>query len=445
MVVIGHVDAGKSTLMGQLLLHAGQVEERTMRKYEKESLQLGKASFKFAWVMDQSEEERTRGVTVDVGTAFFHSGSRAVNVLDAPGHRDFVPNMIGGAAQADLALLVINAKTGEFESGLSGQCKEHIVLARSLGISRLVIAVNQMDSVGWARERFESIAAGLAPILANVGYKTPPPPLVPVSALHGFNLIPNTRPSAGLDWYKGNSLLEEIDAVEPVHRASTVGTRFAASDVFKPATGALGTLTLAGTVQAGTITLGERLLLLPSQSEVVVKALQSRGQSVSSVTAGDHCEAGIVPAAGAAGAAFDPTAISAGSVLCDPLRPVAFATRLEVQLRTLGAFLTKGQPFELYAHSASCAATLRKIVAAIDKKTGERLPEAPKPRRLLPGMAAIVQLDLDRPMAVEAAADCRHLGRVILRDSGKTVAAGLVLNVVAKKRGSKVRDKTGQS
>jgi elongation factor 1 alpha-like protein len=428
MVVIGHVDSGKSTLMGRLLLHAGKVDARTMHKYTQESQQLGKGSFRFAWVMDQSEEERERGVTVEVGTAFFSSGTRAVNVLDAPGHRDFVPNMIGGAAQADLALLVVNASNGEFESGLSGQTREHIVLAKSLGVQRLLVAVNQMDCAQWSEERYDQIRLALAPLLEQAGYRSPPPAFIPLSALEGANIARDTRPTSGLEWYQGLSLLEEIDNVVPLHRSSTVGTRLAISDAFRhTATSALGALALTGTLQAGTLEVGQRLLLLPAQETVVVRSLQSRGEAVTEATAGDHVEARLA----AASSSFDPSSVGIGSVLCDPLRPVALATRVEVQLKALGMLLTKGQPFELHSNAGGeVACTLRKFIASVDRRTGLQLNDAKAPRCLAPGGIAVVYLQLESPMPLERHSDCRQLGRIVLRQAGETVAAGLVTAIV---------------
>ena len=231
MVVIGHVDAGKSTLMGRLLLMAGEVDERTMQRYEKEARALNKGSFRYAWVMDQDAEERARGVTIDVGCAFFRTPRRLVNVLDAPGHQDFVPNMIGGAAQADAALLVLNASTGAFEAGLCAQTREHLLLARSLGVSQLLVAVNQMDSVAWSQSRYDEIVAQIGPIAQQSGFARQPT-CVPVSALGGLNLGPTCPPPAeAAGWVVGRSLLDEIDELQPQPHGSTAGLRLCVADV----------------------------------------------------------------------------------------------------------------------------------------------------------------------------------------------------------------------
>ena len=420
MVVIGHVDAGKSTLMGRLLLLAGEVDERTMQRYERESKQANKASFRFAWVLDQSEDERARGVTIDVGTAFFRTpaGARLVNVLDAPGHRDFVPSMIGGAAQADAALLVVNASQGEFEAGLSAQTKEHVLLARALGVTQLLVAVNQMDSAGWAHARFAQIAAAVEPLARACGFA--PPRCVPVSALDGLNLRADCPPpDAALEWYAGRSLLDEIDCLAPTPREAVVGTRLCVHDTFQGSH--LGPVAVSGTLQAGTLRAGQKLLLLPGCELLTAKALLSRGVPVGEATAGDHVEVGL------AGCAAD-TSIAQGSVLCDPQRAAPLATRVEVQLRVFDVAvpLTKGQPFELYLHTASCSCVLRKVLAGLDR-LGK--PTAAKPRCLVSQSAALVVLELERPLCVQRHADCKPMGRLVLREAGKTLAMGIITAV----------------
>ena len=417
MVVIGHVDAGKSTLMGRLLLLGGEVDERTMQRYEHEAKLANKASFRFAWVLDQSEDERARGVTIDVGTAFFRTpaGARLVNVLDAPGHRDFVPSMIGGAAQADAALLVVNASQGEFEAGLSAQTKEHVLLARALGVTQLLVAVNQMDSAGWAHARYAQIAAAVEPLARSCGFA--PPRCVPVSALEGLNLRADCPPpDAALEWYAGRSLLDEIDSLAPTPREAVVGTRLCVHDTFQGSH--LGPVAVSGTLQAGTLRAGQKLLLLPGCELLTAKALLSRGAPVGEATAGDHVEVGL------AGCAAD-ASIAQGSVLCDPQRPAPLATRVEVQLRVFDVAvpLTKGQPFELYLHTASCSCVLRKVLAGLDK-LGK--PTAAKPRCLVSQSAALVVLELERPLCVQRHADCKPMGRLVLREAGKTLAMGII-------------------
>ncbi|KAL1498509.1 hypothetical protein AB1Y20_013832 [Prymnesium parvum] len=422
LCVIGHVDAGKSSLMGQLLLLRGEVDGRTMHRYERESRECGKASFKFAWVLDQAEEERARGVTIQVGSAFLRSERWEVNVLDAPGHRDFVPNMIGGVAQADAALLVVNAARGEFEAGLSGQTQEHLVVARSLGVAQLLVAVNQMDLAAWARERFAEVKQRLAPVLQQSGYAPAETRFVPLSALAGVNLVAKAALPAEMSWWAaeadgGGSLLEEIDRLHPAARTSAVGCRVVVNDVSSSA----GGLVVVGTLQSGTLRQGQKMLL-PGHEVVTLKTLHSRNQPALQATAGDHVELGLhgVP---------DAHAIDVGSVLSAPNSPARLVRCIEVTLRTFQppAPLTKGQPFEMYCHTSAVCATLRKIVCSVDK-FGQRTES--RPRSLLGGTAAVVQLDLERSICVELHNDCRQLGRLVLREAGRTLAAGVVTAII---------------
>ena len=226
MVVLGHVDAGKSTLMGMVLLQLGLVQKRTVQKYQKQAAELGKASFHLAWVMDEDESERERGVTMDVATKFFSTPSHDFTLLDAPGHKDFVSNMITGAASAQVGILVVAATRGEFEAGfmlsklnVGGQTREHVVLARGLGVNQLIVAVNKLDVVDWSQERFDEIKGMLEPFLVENGFNAKRIQFVPTSGLTGINV--KEKPSSDVKlstWYKGPTLLEAIDSFVPAQR-----------------------------------------------------------------------------------------------------------------------------------------------------------------------------------------------------------------------------------
>ncbi|KAJ1970831.1 hypothetical protein H4R34_005937, partial [Dimargaris verticillata] len=240
LVIVGHVDAGKSTLMGHLLYLLGQVPARVLRKYEQESAKMGKASFHFAWVMDATEEERSRGVTIDIATSTFQTANKHFTILDAPGHRDFIPNMISGTAQADVAILVVDSTTGGFEAGFqdNGQTKEHAILVRSLGVQQLVVAVNKLDSVGWSEARYQEIRAQLNPFLTQVGFKSENITYVPCSGLQGTNLTqcPTPQTAASLTaWYPRNGpcLIDAIDQFKAPPRALEDAFRLAVADFFK--------------------------------------------------------------------------------------------------------------------------------------------------------------------------------------------------------------------
>ncbi|NXN99646.1 HBS1L protein, partial [Rhinopomastus cyanomelas] len=235
LVVIGHVDAGKSTLMGHLLYLLGNVNKRTMHKYEQESKKAGKASFAYAWVLDETGEERERGVTMDVGMTKFETKTKVITLMDAPGHKDFIPNMITGAAQADVAILVVDASRGEFEAGFEtgGQTREHGLLVRSLGVTQLVVAVNKMDQVNWQQERFQEITTKLGQFLKQAGFKESDVAYIPTSGLDGENLVTRGQSSDLTQWYKGNCLLEQIDSFKPPQRSVDKPFRLCVADVFK--------------------------------------------------------------------------------------------------------------------------------------------------------------------------------------------------------------------
>eukprot|EP00116_Pleurobrachia_bachei_P004571 sb/3464833/ len=228
-------DAGKSTMMGHLLCLLGNISKKEQHKHKTESSKMGKGSFRFAWVLDETEEERERGVTIDVAQTRFETPKRTVNLLDAPGHKDFVPNMIRGASQADIAILVVDATPGEFEAGFDagGQTREHVLLVRSLGVQSLVVAVNKMERVGWEEKRFREIEEQLIGFIRGVGFKTTEVVFVPVSGLEGDNLTERSDNTALQAWYSGKSLIEVIDEIEPPSRNYDKPFRLVITDVFK--------------------------------------------------------------------------------------------------------------------------------------------------------------------------------------------------------------------
>uniref|UniRef100_V5G771 HBS1-like protein n=1 Tax=Anoplophora glabripennis TaxID=217634 RepID=V5G771_ANOGL len=235
MVVIGHVDAGKSTLMGRLLCDLGQVNQRIMHKYEQESRKLGKQSFMYAWVLDETGEERNRGITMDVGRFQFDTKTKRVTLLDAPGHKDFIPNMISGTGQADVALMVVDATRGEFETGFDygGQTREHALLARSLGVTQLAVSINKLDTVAWSRERFNEIVAKLKGFLKLAGFKESDVTFVPCSGLTGQNLVSKPTENSLLSWYNGPCLLDVIDNFRSPERPISKPFRLSVNDIFK--------------------------------------------------------------------------------------------------------------------------------------------------------------------------------------------------------------------
>eukprot|EP00002_Diphylleia_rotans_P027883 TRINITY_DN5614_c0_g1_i2.p2 TRINITY_DN5614_c0_g1~~TRINITY_DN5614_c0_g1_i2.p2 ORF type:complete len:555 (+),score=121.19 TRINITY_DN5614_c0_g1_i2:57-1721(+) len=305
LVVCGHVDAGKSTLMGHMLFILGNVSDRLMHRYETDSKKAGKGSFAYAWVLDENEHERSRGVTIDVAISSFETPNRRITLLDAPGHRDFIPNMISGAAQADVAVLVVDATTGEFEAGFDshGQTKEHALLIRSLGVTNVIVAVNKMDNAGWSKERFDEICHRLLAFMKQSGFKENALSFIPCSGLSGDNLKERKQ----LPWYSGPSIYEAIDTLPPISRPIDKPLRMAVTDFYRSM--ALG-VTIAGRIESGVICVGDHVIVMPSHEKAVVKGIEMNKQSVPWARAGDNPEIGLH--------GIEATSLGIGHVICDP-------------------------------------------------------------------------------------------------------------------------------
>jgi len=287
LVVIGHVDAGKSTLMGHLLYNLGNVSKKVMHKNEMESKKSGKGSFAFAWVLDETEEERTRGVTIDIAMTVFETTSKIVTLMDAPGHRDFIPNMIQGTAQADVAILVVDSRPGEFEAGFEagGQTREHAILARSLGVGQLVVAVNKMDSIEWSKDRYNSIVIKLKTFLTkHAGFKESDVYYLPCSGLSGENLTEKAKEPSLTSWYNDHCLVQLIDMFRTPPRPVEKPFRCCISDVYK----GQGSVAVSGKVETGYVQNGDRIIIMPAGETGIVKGLQARDEAITFAAAGDH-------------------------------------------------------------------------------------------------------------------------------------------------------------
>ncbi|GFR00477.1 HBS1-like protein [Trichonephila clavata] len=420
LVVIGHVDAGKSTLMGHLLFDIGNVSQRNMHKFERDSKKLGKGSFMYAWVLDETPEERNRGITMDVAFSTFETTHRAVTLLDAPGHKDFIPNMITGAAQADVAILVVDSTKGEFETGFEagGQTREHTMLIRSLGVSELAIAVNKMDNVSWSEERFQEIKSKLSTFLKQVGFKESDVTFVPCSGLTGENLVKSPEEPTLKKWYSGPTLVEVVDNFHPPERPVDKPFRLCISDVFK---GATGGFCVAGKIEAGFIKNNDTVLVMPAGEPAVVKRISADEQSLSYGFAGDHV---MIQLSG-----IDINSTPSGSMLCSIEKPVTVATRFEARLVifNISVPITKGFPVIFHYQSLSEQACIKKLVSQLNRSTGEVLKN--KPRCLTKNSSAVVEIEVSRPICIELFKEFKDLGRFMLRSGGSTIAAGLVTNI----------------
>ncbi|CAJ0893739.1 2930_t:CDS:10 [Entrophospora sp. SA101] len=392
LVIIGHVDAGKSTLMGHLLYLLGEVNDKTMKKYERESSKIGKSSFAYAWVLDETEEERNRGITIDIAMTKFETKNKRFTLLDAPGHRDFIPNMISGAAQADAAILVIDATVGEFEAGFdaNGQTKEHALLARSLGVQQLVVAINKLDNVEWSKDRFDIIVSKLSQfLLSQVGFKKKGVFYIPCSGLTGDNLLKKTDKL--LDWYSGPTLIEQIDKFEPPVRLIEKPFRLSITDFFKGGSGSLSGITVAGRIETGSLQIGDELIIIPGKGHATVKAIQVLNESFK-------------------------WAVAVGSILCPISNPVPLSSQLLVRIVVFEVKIpiTRGYNVILHRQSLNEPAIITRLKSIIDKTTGEQIKK--NPRHIPKSTAAIVEIQLpNRPIPIETFKDNKELGRIMIR------------------------------
>ncbi|KAM6915413.1 HBS1-like protein [Xenentodon cancila] len=420
LVVIGHVDAGKSTLMGHLLYLLGNVNKRTMHKYEQESKKAGKASFAYAWVLDETGEERDRGVTMDVGMTKFETDSKVVTLMDAPGHKDFIPNMITGAAQADVAVLVVDASRGEFEAGFEagGQTREHALLVRSLGVTQLAVAVNKMDQVNWQQDRFQEIISKLGHFLKQAGFKESDVFYIPTSGLSGENLTARSSVAALTSWYSGPSLLGQIDAFKAPQRSIDKPFRLCVSDVFKDQGSGF---CVTGKIEAGYIQTGDRILAMPPNETCTVKGITLHDDALDWAAAGDHVSLTVT--------GMDIIKINVGCVFCDPKKPIRVCSRFRARilLFNIEVPVTQGFPVLLHYQTVSEPATIRKLVSVLHKSSGEVLKK--KPKCLNKGMNAVVDIQTQRPVSLELYKDFKELGRFMLRYVGSTIAAGVVTEI----------------
>ncbi|QUC21376.1 uncharacterized protein UV8b_05619 [Ustilaginoidea virens] len=404
-VVVGHVDAGKSTLMGRLLLELKYVQERTVNNYRRKAEKSGKQSFALAWVLDQRTEERERGVTIDIATNHFETPNTRFTILDAPGHRDFVPNMIAGASQADFAILVIDANTGAYEKGLKGQTREHVLLLRSLGVQRLIVAVNKLDMVGWSKERFDEISQQVTGFLAGLGFQHKLISFVPISGLNGDNIATKTTEAAAA-WYQGSTLIEALEATEPSSsRAISKPFRMTISEAFRSQQ---GTTTLAGRIDAGNIQIGDRVLVQPSGESAYIKSIMTDAESQEWAVAGQSISIALTD--------IDPIHIRVGDILCGVASPISVGDTFTMKAMAFEHLMP--MPVDLHRGRLHAAGQIQSIPATLNKATGEIVKK--KPKVVQPGEVARITVKLASKVPLEKGQ------RVVVRSGGETIAAGLL-------------------
>jgi len=448
IVVVGHVDSGKSTTTGHLIYKCGGIDKRTIEKFEKESSEMGKGSFKYAWVLDKLKAERERGITIDIALWKFDTAKYTVTVIDAPGHRDFIKNMITGTSQADCAVLIVAAGVGEFEAGVSknGQTREHALLASTLGVKQMIIGVNKMDSTEppYSEDRFREIKTELADnCLKKFNINPDGVPFVPISGWHGDNMI---EPSENMPWYKGwkktwktkdgtqkeesgVTLLNALDAIIAPERPTNKPLRLPLQDVYK--IGGIGTVPV-GRVETGIIKPNMVVMFAPVGLTTEVKSVEMHHESLPEAGPGDNV-------------GFNVKNISikdirrgyvAGDAKNDP--PMATEKFTATVIVTNHRGIKPGYCPVLDCHTAHIACKFEEFIESVDKRTGKPAADGKKPEIVKSGEALNAVLVPSKPLCVEVFAEYQPLGRFAVRDMKQTVAVGVIKAVTKKATGGKV-------
>ncbi len=410
LVTIGHVDHGKSTLIGRLLYDTGNLPDKEYKKLEEAAKEAGKETFGFAFAMDSVKEERERGVTIDVAHTQFETNNYHFTVIDAPGHRDFVKNMITGASQADAAMLVVSAK-----DGVQDQTKEHSYLAKVLGVNELIVAINKMDTVDYSESKFNEAKEEAKKLLKSIGFKADEIPFVPTSAYHGDNVA---EPMDNMDWYDGPSVRELLDELEEPTKPVDKSLRIPIQDVYS-ITG-VGTVPV-GKVETGKIKKGDKIKFLPSDATGEVKSVEMHHEEVPEAQAGDNI--------GFNTRGISKDDIKRGDVACDPEDPVTVAKEFRAQIIVMEHpnVIAEGYTPVFHCNTAQIASKFIDLEKKVDSKTGETIEE--NPDYLKTGDSAVVKIRPTEPMAIEAQGEFPELSRFAIRDMGKTVAAGICIEV----------------
>ncbi|ELT92547.1 hypothetical protein CAPTEDRAFT_148876 [Capitella teleta] len=439
IVVIGHVDSGKSTTTGHLIYKCGGIDERTIAKFEKEAQEMGKGSFKYAWVLDKLKAERERGITIDIALWKFETDKYFVTIIDAPGHRDFIKNMITGTSQADCAVLIVAAGMGEFEAGISknGQTREHALLAFTLGVKQLIIGVNKMDNTEppYSEARFKEISKEVEAYIKKIGYNPKAVAFVPISGWHGDNML---EASDKMPWFKGwnvdrkagkasgKTLYEALDSILPPERPTDKALRLPLQDVYK--IGGIGTVPV-GRVETGIIKPGMVVTFAPCMVTTEVKSVEMHHTSLPEALPGDNVGFNVKN--------VSVKEIRRGYVAGDSKNDPPKETdefRAQVIVLNHPGQISNGYAPVLDCHTAHIACKFQELIEKIDRRSGKTMED--KPQHVKSGDAAIVEMKPGKPMCVEAFADYAPLGRFAVRDMRQTVAVGVIKSVKKKEGGS---------
>ncbi len=417
LVVVGHVDHGKSTTVGRLLFDSGNVDEQTMRKLKEKAEELGKGGFEFAFVMDNLKEERERGVTIDLAHKKFETPKYYFTIIDAPGHKDFIKNMITGAAQADCGIVVVAAN-----DGVMAQTKEHIFLSKTLGVGQLIVAVNKMDMVKYDQAKFEDVKKQVSSLLMSVGYKPDLIKFIPIASLVGDNVA---KRSTNMAWYTGPTLLEAFDTFDVPEKPTTLPLRLPIQDVYN-ITG-IGVVPV-GRVETGIMKVGQKVIVVPGREgkgvSGEVKTIEMHHEMMQEARPGDNIGFNV--------RGIGKKDITRGDVLGPADNPPTVASEFTAQIVVLNhpTVMTVGYTPVFHIHTAQVACQIVAIEKKLNPATGETLAE--NPDFIKNGDAAIVRIKPIQPMCIETQKEIPQLSRFAIRDSGATVAAGMCISLVKK-------------
>jgi elongation factor 1-alpha len=418
VVFVGHVDSGKSTTIGRLLFETGAVSEQEMKKLKDEAEKHGKIGFEFAYVMDKIKEERERGVTIDLAYRKILTQKYQITIIDAPGHRDFVKNMITGASQADSAFLVVDSN-----KGVEPQTTEHLWLLRTMGVKNVAILINKMDSAGYNEQKFNKAKEDVSKLLKGVGINPDTTPFIAVSGLKGDNVI---KKSPNMTWYKGPTVLEQFDLFPQPELPTNLPLRMPIQDVYE-ITG-IGTVPV-GKIETGIMKPGMKIKVLPGRTgdgvEGEIKTIEMHHESLPEARAGDNVGLNI--------RGVGKKDIARGDIICDAAKPVPVVKEFIATITVINhpTVLAKGYTPVFHVHTAQVPCQFTELIAQIDPRTGGVLKEHPD--FLKNGDTAKVKIKPQGNLCLETSKENSYTSRFAVRDAGATVAAGMCTEILEKK------------
>jgi len=418
VVFVGHVDAGKSTTVGQLMFSSGAVSEQEMKKLREEAEKHGKAGFEFAYVMDKIKEERERGVTIDLAYKKIMTDKFQITIIDAPGHRDFVKNMITGASQADAAFLVIAAP-----SGVQPQTTEHLWLLRTMGVKNLAVVVNKMDEVEYKEDKYNQVKEDVGKLLQGVGIKPDETTFIASSGLKGDNVV---KKSENMPWYKGPTIIEQFDLFPAPEPPTNLAMRMPVQDVYE-ITG-IGTVPV-GKVETGVMKKGSKVMVLPGRTgkgiEGELRTIEAHHEQLDSAEAGDNVGINI--------RGVGKKDIARGDVVCEAANPIPVVEEFIATITIINhpTVLAKGYTPVFHVHTAQVPCQFTELIAQINPATGEVIKE--NPDFLKNGDSAKVRIKPQGNLCLETQKDNPFMSRFAVRDAGATVAAGMCTEITKKK------------